>query len=361
MRFEPTEERGLLSLSLHRYFTDRYGSAERERAASSTLGFDLKHWNALNELGVTAALFPQAQGGLGGSCFDIATVFERIGGALAVEPFLGTLMAGVAMDGEIAATLISGEELFVFGHHEPSSRHDPEIISARADRLGQHWRLNGTKGIIRQLDAADHVVVTALSAAGPSLFLVDPAAEGVRLRTYAMIDGGRGGDLELCDAPARLIGTAGSAASAIARALALGTIALCWEAIGAMDHLRAATLDYMRTRRQFGRAIGTFQALQHRMATVAIEIEQARSAAINAAAAVDACSPGSERAISAAKYTIGRVATLVAEEAVQIHGGIAMTWELPASRYAKRLIQIGQEHGDEDHHLARFISLDNAA
>src|SRR5581483_5451095 len=133
------------------------------------------------------------------------------------------------------------------------------------------------------------------------------------------------------------------------------------EAVGVMDVLKQATLEYLRTRKQFGVPIGKFQALQHRMATVALEIEQARSAAINAAAALDAARKVRERAVSAAKYTIGRVGTLVTEEAIQMHGGIGMTWELPLTHYAKRLTLIGHQLGDEDHHLARFTALSQTA
>jgi len=141
------------------------------------------------------------------------------------------------------------------------------------------------------------------------------------------------------------------------RAVGRGILALCAEALGAMEVAKTATLDYLRTRKQFGVAIGSFQALQHRMADMALEIEQARSSVINAAAALDSDRLTRERALSAAKFTIGRVGTLVAEECIQLHGGIGMTWELPLSHYAKRLIMIDHQLGDEDHHLQRYMAL----
>lgn len=361
MHFDLTDEQRLLSDSLGRYFAEKYGDAERERIASSAAGFDMGHWRSLNDLGVSAALFSEVLGGFGGSCFDIAVVFEHIGAALAVEPFLGTLMAGAAMRGDVPATLLDGSEIFAFAHQEATLHHDPLAIVAQATLDGQHWRIGGHKAVVRQLEAANHIIVTALTPGGPGLFMVDPDAAGVSVHGYAMIDGGRGGELMLDNAPARLLCDGKDAQDAVVRAIALGTVALCWEALGAMTRLREATLDYMRTRQQFGRAIGTFQSLQHRMATVVIEIEQARSAAINASAAIDSGSPDADRIVSAAKYTIDRVGVLVAEEAIQIHGGIAMTWELAASRYAKRLLQISQDLGDEDYHLARYISLKTAA
>ena len=180
------------------------------------------------------------------------------------------------------------------------------------------------------------------------------------MRGYGLIDGGRGGELRLdgarLDASA-LVGAEGGAHALIEGALAAAVVALCYEALGAMGAARDATLDYLRTRVQFGAPIGKSQVLQHRMATVEIEIEQARSAAINAAAALDGDRHTRERAVSAAKYTIGRVGTLVAEEAIQMHGGIGMTWELPLSHYAKRLVMIDHQLGDEDYHLQRYIDL----
>ncbi len=360
MHFEFTDEQRLLADSLGRYFSEKYGDAERERIATSAAGFDVSHWRALNELGVTLALFPESVGGFGGSSFDVAVVFEQIGSALVVEPFLGTLMAGTAMGSNAPAALLNGSEIFAFAHQEAALHHDPVTILTRAMQEGGNWRLSGHKAVVRQLEAADDIVVTAQTASGPAVFLVEPGTEGVSIQGYAVIDGGRGGELVLNGAPAILISEGPAAQEAIARALAVGTAALCWEAVGAMDRLRDVTLDYMRTRQQFGRAIGTFQALQHRMATVVMEIEQARSAAINASAAIDAGSANTQRFVSAAKYTINHVGMLVAEEAIQIHGGIAMTWELAASRYAKRLIQISQDLGDEDYHLARYISLEAA-
>jgi hypothetical protein len=172
-----------------------------------------------------------------------------------------------------------------------------------------------------------------------------------------MIDGGRGGDVIFDGAAARLMGAEGGATGPIEAATAAGLLALSAEAVGIMDALRDQTLDYLRTRKQFGVPIGSFQALKHRMADLALEIEQARSAVTNAAAALDAPRAERERSASAAKFTIGRVGTLAAEEAIQLHGGIGMTWELPLSHFAKRLIMIGHQLGDEDYHLDRYIRL----
>jgi alkylation response protein AidB-like acyl-CoA dehydrogenase len=199
---------------------------------------------------------------------------------------------------------------------------------------------------------------------GLSLFLVEADAPGVRRRGYPLIDGGRGAELTL-DAvrvPAQaLLGSAGKAHAALEEALACGLLALAAESLGAMEAAKEATLEYLRTRRQFGVPIGSFQALQHRMADLLLEVEQARSAVINAADALGADRLRRERALSAAKVTVGRVGSLVAEEGIQLHGGIGMTWELPLAHYAKRLVMIDHQLGDEDQHLARYIALGRAA
>jgi alkylation response protein AidB-like acyl-CoA dehydrogenase len=193
-----------------------------------------------------------------------------------------------------------------------------------------------------------------------SLFLVPGDAAGLQRRSYGRIDGGSACELVLdqvrVDAGA-LLGKEGQGLPVLEQAVAYGLLALCAESLGAMDVAKQSTLEYLQTRKQFGKVIGSFQALQHRMADVLLEVEQARSAVINAAAAIDADRLTRERALSAAKYTIGRIGTLVAEESIQLHGGIGMTWELPLSHYAKRLVMIDHQFGDEDHHLARYMTL----
>ena len=198
---------------------------------------------------------------------------------------------------------------------------------------------------------------------GIALFLVPAGTPGVAVDGYACVDGGRAAELVFTDVrlPASaLVGSATGGHALIRAAVDAGLLALCAEALGAMEVVRDTTLDYLRTRVQFGEPIGRNQALQHRMASVLIEIEQARSAVINAAAALDG-RVSCERAMSAAKVTIGRTGILVAEEAIQLHGGIGMTWELPMTHYAKRLIMIDHQLGDEDHHLMRYAELGRAA
>jgi alkylation response protein AidB-like acyl-CoA dehydrogenase len=377
MNFEHTEERRMLADSLNRFITEQYNFETRDCIAKSPHGFSPKIWQQLAELGVIGALFQEADGGFGGAGFDIAVVFEAIGRGLVVEPLLGSaVLAGdvIATVGNAAqkamlGDIIDGTTIAAFAHDEPSTHYELTRVQTRAERIngsGGGWLLNGAKAVVQQGEQADLFVVSARTAgaeedaAGISLFLVPANSPGLVVQGCPAIDGGRVAELSLngvtlgTDA---LLGIEHQGATTLERAIGRGVLALCAEALGAMEAAKSATLDYLRTRKQFGNVIGSFQALQHRMATLLLEIEQARSAVINAAAALDADRFTRERALSAAKVSIGRIGALVAEESIQLHGGIGMTWELPLAHYAKRLVMIDHQLGDEDHHLQRFIAL----
>ena len=367
MDFNLTEDRRMLADSLARYLANEYDFATRERIAQSDAGWSREHWAQFAEMGVIGALFSEADGGYGGTGFDLSVVFESLGRALVVEPFLGTLMAGgvLAAAGrhELLEQVIAGEQTLAWAHVEADGGYEPHYVATRAKREGG-WVLDGTKAVVEHGETADAFVVSARTggeadaADAIALFLVQRDRPGLAIAGHSNIDGGRAAQLTLAGVKltpeALLLEDAGDA---IARANARGIVALCAEAVGAMDVAKAATLEYLQTRKQFGVVIGSFQALQHRMADVALEIEQARSALINAAAALEQGCIVRDKALAAAKYTIGRVGTLVAEEVIQLHGGIGMTWELPLSHYAKRLVMIDHQLGDEDFHLARYMAL----
>ncbi|MGP8476663.1 acyl-CoA dehydrogenase family protein [Burkholderia sp. PR2] len=378
MDFQHTEDRRMLADTLNRFIAEQYAFPVRDRIAQSADGFDRTMWQRFAELGAVGALFPEADGGFGGAGFDIAVVFECLGRGLVVEPFLGALLAGRALSlaggaahRERLAALIDGRASAAFAHDEPGSHYELTTVRTRAERAGDGWVLTGAKGVVDQAAQAAFFVVSARvsgrddDAAGIGLFVVPADAPGVSLRDYRKIDGGRAAEVRFervalpadaaLGAPDALDGETGAAL--LERVLGYGLLALSAEALGAMDVAKDATLDYLRTRKQFGLPIGSFQALQHRMADLLLEVEQARSAVINAAAQLDAPRVVRERALAAAKYSIGRIGTLVAEESIQLHGGIGMTWELPLSHYAKRLVMIDHQLGDEDHHLARYIAL----
>lgn len=377
MNFEHTEDRRMLADTLNRFIAEQYGFDARDKIARSSEGFSAEMWQRFAELGVIGALFDEADGGFGGQGFDVAVVFESLGRGLVVEPFLDTLIVGRALahagsEAQRAriAAFIDGSQIAALAHDEPGSHYEASRVSTRAEKNGDGWLLQGAKGVVQHAEHADVLLVSArisgdeFDEAGIALFLVPRDAQGMSVRGYRKIDGGRAAEVKLDNVTLgadALVGAAATGFATLEHARGYGLLALASEAVGAMDVARDYTLDYLRTRKQFGAPIGSFQALQHRMADVLLEIEQARSAVINAAAAIDAPRVARERALSAAKYTIGRIGARVAEEAIQLHGGIGMTWELPLAHYAKRLVMIDHQLGDEDHHLARYIALEPAA
>jgi alkylation response protein AidB-like acyl-CoA dehydrogenase len=378
MNFEHTEERRMLADSLNRFIAEQYSFETRNKIVGTAQGFSSEIWQQFAELGVIGALFREDDGGFGGSGFDIALVFEALGRGLVVEPLLGSAVlageaiaaAGNATQKAALAAIIEGSTIAGFAHDEPGSHYELARVQARAGRSGDGWVVNGAKSVVLQGEQAGLFVVSARTAgavddeAGISLFLVPKDSPGLAVRGCPAIDGGRVAELAFHDVRldgAALLGQEGQGYATLERALGRGVLALCAEALGAMEAAKAATLEYLRTRKQFGTVIGSFQALQHRMADLLLEIEQARSAVINAAAALDADRLTRERALSAAKMSIGRIGALVAEECIQLHGGIGMTWELPLAHYAKRLVMIDHQLGDEDHHLQRYIALGKRA
>ena len=373
MNFEHTEDRRMLADSLNRFIAEQYTFETRDRIAKSAHGFSPEILQQFAELGVIGALFSEADGGFGGAGFDIAVVFEALGRGLVVEPLLGAVMAGEALSAagnavqkKVLAAIIDGTTLATLAHDEPDTHYELTRVQTRAERQGDGWVLKGAKAVVPQGEQADLFVVSARTSgnvddeAGISLFLVPAKAAGLTVRGCPAIDGGRVAELTLNGVQLgaeALLGTEGQGHATLERAIGRGVLALCAESLGAMEAAKVATLEYLRTRKQFGMLIGSFQALQHRMADLLLEIEQARSAVINAAAALDADRVTRERALSAAKFSIGRIGSLVAEESIQLHGGIGMTWELPLAHYAKRLVMIDHQLGDEDHHLERFMAL----
>ncbi|AQH02243.1 pimeloyl-CoA dehydrogenase small subunit [Burkholderia sp. KK1] len=377
MNFQHTEDRRMLADSLNRFIVEQYGFETRDRIARSEEGFSRDMWQRFCELGIVGAFFDETAGGFGGDGFDVSVVFEALGRGLVVEPFLDALIVGRALahaghdaQREIVAQMIGGGTIAAFAHDEPGSHYELSRVTTRATRHGDGWLLKGAKGVVQQGEHADVLLVSARTSggdfdeAGIALFVVPREHPGVSVRGYRKIDGGRAAEISLDDVTLdadALLGNAEDGYATLEHAVGYGLVALASEAVGAMDVAKEHTLDYLRTRKQFGMPIGAFQALQHRMADVLIDIEQARSAAINAAAAVGEAGVARERALSAAKYSVGRIGARVAEESIQLHGGIGMTWELALSHYAKRLVMIDHQLGDEDHHLARYIELGRAS
>lgn len=378
MNFEHTEERRMLADSLNRFIAEQYTFETRDRIAASPEGMSATFWEKFAELGVLGALIREEDGGFGGGGFDIAVVFEALGRGLVIEPLLGSAVlaaeaishAGSTAQRAFVEAIVDGSTIAAFAHDEPGSHYEMARVATSATRAGDGWTLTGAKSVVAQGEAASFYVISARTSgaiddeAGISLFIVPRDAAGLSVTGTPSIDGGRVAELTFdgmqlgADA---ILGAEGEGYATLERAIGRGVLALCAESLGAMEAAKAATLDYLRTRKQFGMVIGSFQALQHRMADLLLEIEQARSAVINAAAVLDADRVTREKALSAAKMSIGRIGTLVAEECIQLHGGIGMTWELPLAHYAKRIVMIDHQLGDEDHHLQRYIALSKEA
>ncbi|MCC2963284.1 acyl-CoA dehydrogenase family protein [Massilia sp. IC2-278] len=377
MNFEHTEERRMLADSLNRFIAEQYHVETRNRTAATEQGYSTEMWEKFAELGVIGALLREEDGGFGGGGFDIAVVFEALGRGLVLEPVLGSAVlaaeaisfAGNAEQKAVLEEIAAGATIATFAHDEPNTHYELARVQTTARREGDAWVLDGVKAVVQAAEQANVFVVSARTSGevgsedGISLFLVPQGAPGVSTRGTPTMDGGRVADVTFANvqlSEAALLGEEGKGYATLERAVGRGILALCAEAVGAMEAAKEATLDYLRTRKQFGVPIGSFQALQHRMADLLLEIEQARSTVINAAAALDADRVTRERALSAAKMSIGRIGTLVAEECIQLHGGIGMTWELPMAHFAKRLVLIDHQLGDEDHHLERYIALGRA-
>lgn len=345
MDFTLTEDRRMLSDSLNRFLADKYAFEHRNKVAYDAPFHDTARWDELAELGVLYALAPEDQGGFGGSGFDITTVFEALGKGLCPEPVLGTLMASriLGAAGEDQTALLDGSRRYAVAIGEIDAPYEIDQI-ATTEAGGQ---LTGRKSVIYGGNDADVFLVAAKS--GSTLCIYEVAASDAQVTGYGLIDGGGAAELFLDASPAREI--LKDAAAALQDALDAGALALCAEAVGLMDATNVLLLDYLRTRNQFGRAIGSFQALQHRAVDIVTEIEQARSITIFAASRMGEADQS--RAVSMAKTLIGKAARLTSEEAIQMHGGIAMTWEAAVSHYAKRLVMLDAQLGDTDFHLER--------
>ncbi|EAQ03836.1 acyl-CoA dehydrogenase family protein [Pseudooceanicola batsensis HTCC2597] len=345
MNFDLTEDRQMLQDSLRRYLGDKYQIEHRNKVAYAEPYHDPAKWGELTELGALFALAPEDAGGMGGAGFDISVVFEELGRALTPEPVLGALMASrlLTAAGADQEALLSGETKYAVGLGELDAPYDLSEMTTTAEG----GKVSGRKSVVYGGQAADVFLIAAKE--GDSLSVYEVQAADASVTGYALMDGGGAAEVVLEDAPAKLI--LENAGEAIADAVNAGIVALCAEAVGAMDVLHRMTVEYLGQRKQFGRPIGTFQVLQHRAVDMLTEIEQSRSIVIKAAAELGG--PDASRYCSMAKNLIGRAGRLVAEEAIQMHGGIAMTWEYPGSHYAKRIIMIDAQLGDTDYHLSR--------
>ncbi len=379
MDFTLTDEQTMLRDAVRSYLAGRYPLEGSRSAARSETRWQPAVWQAFAaELGILAATLPESLGGLGGGPEEMMVITEQLGAALVVEPYIGTAVVGAALlrgsggsaADELCGAIAAGEARIAFALTEPESGREPWDVGLRAERDGDEYVLSGAKIVVADLPLATHLIVAARTAGerldrdGLSLFLLefDPQVPpaGVSAHYFRTIDDHHTGDLEFAGVrvPASaLLGAEGGAWDVIERALDDGAAAVCSEAVGIMRRVLADTVEYAKQRRQFGVPIGSFQALQHRMVDMSLELEQSVAATYLAVLNLDAPPPERRRAVSAAKITIARAARFVGQNAVQLHGGMGMTEELAIGHCFKRLTAIESEFGSATDHLHRYAEV----
>lgn len=380
MDFKLSEEQQMLQDMATRLVRDTYSFEAREQYARSEEGFSREFWQQLGELGLTAVPFPAELGGFGGGGVDTMLLMTELGRGLCLEPYVQSViyagglimqLANPAQQQELLPRVASGELLLATAFQEAQSHYHLNDVQTRAEQDAQGWTLSGRKAVVIGGHQAGLILVSARVSGesrdeqGIGLFLIDPQADGVKRRTYPTVDGRKGCDLFLDKvrvSAAHVLGEPGQAFAALRYQQGRAIAAQCAQALGNMQEACRLTLDYLKTRQQFGVAIGQFQVLQHRMVDMRTELEQATSMAILAACCADeADTDERSRTLAAAKFIVTRAARQIAEQAIQLHGGIGMTWEYALAHHAKSLVMLSHEFGDDDYHLKAYSALLDAA
>jgi alkylation response protein AidB-like acyl-CoA dehydrogenase len=376
MDFTLNPEQTLLKDSVERFVRERYPLNARRQLAASPSGYSEEHWRQMAELGWLAVGLPEAYGGIGGGAVETMVLMEAFGAGLVLEPYLPSVVLGgtlVTLAGSEAQkqtllpALADGHGKLAFAYAERQSGYDLFDVQTTAKNTDGGYLLDGAKGVVLAASSADTLIVSARTAGdardrdGIGLFLVDPKAPGVSLRGYATVDGLRAAELSLERAPVAadaVLGDPGGAYAHIERAAQRAIAALCAEAVGAMDAVVRATRDYLNTREQFGRPIGSFQALQHQFVDMHIALEEARSMAIVATLRVDEDDARLRaRTLAGAKHLIGKHGRMIGQRGVQLHGGMGMSEEMAVGHYFKRLTMIDMMFGDHPWQLKHYAGL----
>lgn len=376
MGFTLSEEQMLLADSVEKFVQKSYPFNERQKLSKTDIGFSEEHWQTFAELGWLGIPFSEEDGGFGGRAADAMIIMEQFGKGLVVEPYLASVvMAGSALKNggsrrqkdTLLAALIDGSQHAALAFAEPQSRFNLADIATVATVDGDGFKLSGHKSVVLSAPSADFFVVSARTSGqqqdtdGVSLFIVPAGVEGLSRRDYATVDGIRASELHFQNVALNqgsLIGSLGDGYSILERTIDEGTLAVSAEAVGCMEALYKSTVNYCKTREQFGQPIGKFQALQHRMVDMFIEHEQCKSLMQVAAMRLDEgydCE--AKKAVSALKVQVGKSGRFIGQNAVHLHGGIGMTDELSIGHYFKRLTVIDALFGNVDFHLKRFGAL----
>jgi alkylation response protein AidB-like acyl-CoA dehydrogenase len=376
MDIQFTEEQELLRSSVQRLLRDQYDFDARRKIVASEEGFSRKQWKAFAQLGLFAAPFSEDVGGLGGGPLSTMIIMQEFGRHLVVEPFVETVvLAGGLLEHTgseeqkqgFIPDIIAGTKTWALAWTEKGSRFELANVATTARREGEDYVLSGEKTAVIAAPWADYLIVSARTSghrhdrSGVSLFVVDRRATNLDLQSFKTIDGRRAAEIGLRDVRGQLLGKEGEGVAALeaCRDRAIGT--LCAEAVGAMGELNSATLEYAKTRKQFGTTIGSFQVLQHRMVDMFIAHQEALSLMQHLTLGLSAGDAGVSRLVSGAKSKIGYAGRYIADQAVQLHGGMGMTDELNVGHYFKRISSINIQFGDPAYHLLRYAQLDAAA
>jgi alkylation response protein AidB-like acyl-CoA dehydrogenase len=375
MNFDLTEDQKLLVETVQKFAKNESPVSRLRRLRDGDQGWEKPVWKQMGELGWLGVMFPESAGGLGMSFVESGLILEQLGITLVPEPYIPLIAAGTALakagsaeqQQRFLAPTLAGDESLAFAYVEEQSRHVATDVETRAEKQAGGWRLHGKKRFVLNGHAADHVVLTARTGGGKrdpegvSLFVVDPGMNGVRLQKLSLMDGKKGALIELDGVevgPDRLLGSEGGAAPIVEHVLDYGAAAAVCEGSGIMQTVLWMTRNYLTERKQFGVAIGTFQALQHRAVDMFVETELAKSAAILAMLGVEEPELDKrQRAISAAKVQLAESGAFVGRQAIQLHGGIGITDEHDVGLFFKRLHVLSTMFGDELHHTARFGGL----
>jgi pimeloyl-CoA dehydrogenase small subunit len=373
MDFDLTEEQRLLRDSIDRLVVNQYTFEKRKGYLGEPDGWSRALWTQYAELGILGLPFAEQHGGFGGGGIETMVVMQALGRGLALEPYLATVvLAGTALRlagseaqlARLVPPIADGKLLFAFAHGERQARYDLPDVLTTARPKGGAWVIDGAKSVVSHGDGADQLVVSARTSgnrgdtSGITLFIVDANANGVARRAYTLRDGTRAAEITLAGVEVggdALLGRAGEAFPVIERVIEAGIAATAAEAVGAMEAMQAMTLEYLKTRVQFGRKIGDNQALQHRATEMFMSLEQGRSLAMLAAMTVDEADAAERaRTVSTVKVGVGQAARFVSQNAVQLHGGIGMTEEYAVGHYFRRCMVIEHSFGDTGHHLSKL-------
>jgi alkylation response protein AidB-like acyl-CoA dehydrogenase len=373
MDFSLSDEQVLLQDSVQRFIQNDYGFDIRQKILESDEGFSRKIWQSFADLGWLALPFGEADGGIGGGAVELMILLEAFGKGLVVEPYLSTVvLAGRCLEWggssqqkeSMLAELIEGKCLGALAFVEPQARFNLSDVMTTATQESGSYVLNGFKGVVLGGPTADFVVVPARTCGaqnddhGISLFVVSTDAAGVTRRNYATVDGGRAAEFTFTDvklADSAMLGVKDEGLALLQRVIDHAIMAIGAEAVGAMEVAYKLTVEYCKTREQFGQPIGKFQVLQHRMVDMFMEHEQSKSLLYMAAMRLDeGYDQAARKAVSALKVQIGKSGRFVGENAIQLHGGMGMTEEMSIGHYFKRLTIIDTLFGNADYHLRKY-------